>query len=77
LLELQEGYQFIPIDLYKAIPDPEKLTTDADIELQLREALISMYGFTAALFESTASEIQAGGEWDADYIAFDSLDNTE
>jgi hypothetical protein len=27
--------------MFKAIPDPEQTTTEADIELQLREALIS------------------------------------
>jgi hypothetical protein len=58
-LELQKQQQFIPIKLYKAIPDSEKLTTDEDIELQLREALISVYRFSTALFESTALGTQA------------------
>jgi hypothetical protein len=77
LLELQKGQQFIPIELYKAILDPEKLTTDADIELQLREALISAHGFSTASFESTTlgtKAIEPGNdEWDADYIAFEGL----
>ena len=33
--ELQKAHQFVPMELYEAIPDPEKLMTDADIELQL------------------------------------------
>ena len=33
--ELQKAHQFVLMELYEAIPDPEKLTTDADIELQL------------------------------------------
>jgi hypothetical protein len=78
LLELQKEQQFIPIELYKAIPDPEKLTTDADIELQLREALISIYRFNIASFESTVLETQAeagNNKWDADFIGFEDLDN--
>src|SRR5277367_3948134 len=38
---LQKAGGFIPMDMLEAIPDPEKTTTDADIDLQLREALIS------------------------------------
>jgi hypothetical protein len=37
---LKRAREFIPMDILEAIPDPEK-TTDADIDLQLREALIS------------------------------------
>jgi hypothetical protein len=66
--------------LYRAIPDLEKHTTDEDIELQLREALISVHGFTIASFKSIALEtqaIEAEDEWNADYIAFEGLnDNT-
>ena len=31
--ELQRAREFILIDMLKAIPDPEKTTTDADIDL--------------------------------------------
>ena len=78
LLELQKAHQFVPIELYEAIPDPEKLTSDTDIETQLQEALISTHGFTAASFESMALEtqaVEAGNEQDADYIAFEGLDD--
>jgi len=50
VLELQKAHQFVPIELYEAIPDPEKLTTDEEIEIQLRETLISIY---RASFDST------------------------
>jgi hypothetical protein len=39
--ELEKANSFILFELHKAIPDPEKDTTDADLELQLRETLIS------------------------------------
>jgi hypothetical protein len=77
ILELQKAQQFIPIELYEAIPDPEKLTTNEDIELQLQEALISAHGFTTTSFESIETQaIEAGNsEWDADYIAFEGMDD--
>jgi hypothetical protein len=33
--------EFVPFEMLKAIPDPEKMTTEADIEVQLQEALVS------------------------------------
>jgi hypothetical protein len=78
VLELQKAHQFIPIELYEAIPDPEKLITDADIELQLQEALISAHGFTTTSFESTVETpaVEArNNEWDADFIAFEGMDD--
>jgi len=39
--ELETANSFVPFELREAIPDPEKDTTDADIELQLQETLIS------------------------------------
>jgi len=38
---LEKTSEFVPIEMLKAIPDPEQTTTEADIELQLQEALIS------------------------------------
>ena len=38
---LQRAREFILIDILKAIPNPEKTTIDANIDLQLQEALIS------------------------------------
>ena len=64
------------MELYEAIPDPEKLTTDADIELQLQEALISTHGYNTASFEPVAPNAQAVSEWEADYIAFEGLDDS-
>src|SRR5436190_17082476 len=38
--ELEKANSFVPFELCEVIPDPEKDTTDVDIELQLRETLI-------------------------------------
>jgi hypothetical protein len=38
---LQKAKEFVPFHLLEAIPDPELSTTKADIDLQLRERLIS------------------------------------
>jgi hypothetical protein len=38
---LEKAGEFIPLDMLKAIPNPEKTATEADIEAQLQEALIS------------------------------------
>jgi hypothetical protein len=38
---LQKAKEFIPLELLKPIPDPELSITEADIDLQLRERLIS------------------------------------
>jgi hypothetical protein len=38
---LEKAGEFIPLDMLKAIPDPKKTTIEADIEVQLQEALIS------------------------------------
>ncbi|KFZ25495.1 hypothetical protein V502_00019 [Pseudogymnoascus sp. VKM F-4520 (FW-2644)] len=42
----EEGGLLIPIELLDCIPDPEKLATDEDIDLQVREILISKPGFS-------------------------------
>jgi hypothetical protein len=38
---LEKAKEFIPIGMLEAIPDPERITTEADIEAQLQEALVS------------------------------------
>jgi hypothetical protein len=38
---LEKAGNFIPLDMLEVIPDPEKTTTEADIEAQLQEALVS------------------------------------
>ena len=76
LQELEKVHQLIPIKLYEAIPDPEKLTTNADIELQLQETLISTHGYNSASFKPVAPNAQAESEWEADYIGFEGLDDS-
>jgi hypothetical protein len=38
---LEKAKEFVPLDMLEAILDPEKTTTETDIELQLQEALVS------------------------------------
>jgi hypothetical protein len=38
---LEKAGEFVPLDMLEAIPDPEKTTTEADIKVQLQEALVS------------------------------------
>ena len=38
---LEKAKEFVPVEMLKAIPDPEQTTTEADIKLQLQEALVS------------------------------------
>jgi hypothetical protein len=38
---LEKAGNFMPLDMLEAIPDPKKTTTEADIEAQLQEALVS------------------------------------
>jgi len=83
---LQKAKQFVPIEMLQAIPDPELSITEADIDLQLREALISTTAeidpeLDAALLkmETTGSDLDTGVEVDqfvsqADYISFSGLD---
>ena len=69
--------------MLQAIPDPELSITEADINLQLREALISTTAemdpeLDAALLkmETTGSDLDTGVEVvsQADYISFSGLD---
>jgi hypothetical protein len=38
---LEKVKEFIPVEMLEAIPDPERTTTEADIEAQLQEAVFS------------------------------------
>jgi hypothetical protein len=38
---LKKAKEFVPFEMLNSIPDPEKTTMEADIELQLQEALVS------------------------------------
>jgi hypothetical protein len=38
---LKRAKEFVPIGMLEAIPNPKQTTTDANIELQLQEALVS------------------------------------
>jgi hypothetical protein len=72
---------FIPPELLEPIPDPEKEVKEEDIELQLREALITMEEFSGVSFPSTESEgpIDPTLEFESqqDYISFTGLDTYE
>ena len=74
---LQRAREFIPMDILEAIPDPEK-TTDADIDLQLREALISTNTdmIDPGLMDSIINPEVQEGDYDdialqVDFVGFD------
>jgi hypothetical protein len=77
---ITKGKGIIPIKMLKAIPDPEKTTTEADIELQLQEALVStIAAINPSLDKSfcTTNAIEATEDaiaLQADYIPFDVSD---
>jgi hypothetical protein len=70
--ELEKANSFVPFELREAIPDPEKDTTDADIELQLRETLIS-----TQQYEYDDLEAVLDPALQADFISFEGLDNID
>ena len=61
MAELTRTTQFIPIELLKPIPDPEKLTTEEEIELQVQEALISIPGFNGYDIDEERPQFVVGG----------------
>jgi hypothetical protein len=80
---LEKAGEFIPLDMLEAIPDPEKTTTEADIELQLQEALVSTISaidpslddsFCATEAEAEAIEDRDPVAFQADYIPLDAGD---
>jgi hypothetical protein len=65
---LQKAQEYIPIEMLEAIPDPEQTTTDADIELQLQEALVST--IATDMIDPSLDSYKIDSEvQEADYIA--------
>ena len=58
---LQKAKEFVPIHLLEAIPDPKLSITEADIDLQLREALISTAVEIDLDLDTALQEIQTRG----------------
>jgi hypothetical protein len=58
---LQKAKEFVPFHLLEAIPDPELSTTEADIDLQLRERLISTSAEIDLDLDSTLQETKTMG----------------
>jgi hypothetical protein len=58
---LQKAKEFVLFHLLEAIPDPELSTTEADIDLQLRERLISTSAKIDLDLDSTLQEIKTMG----------------
>jgi hypothetical protein len=61
---LQKANQFVPIEMLQVIPNPELSVTEADIDLQLRETLISNVAATATIpidpeLEATLQSMEA------------------
>jgi len=61
---LQKSRQFIPVDLLQAIPDPELFITAADIDLQLRERMISISAEIDLDLDAALQEIETVGSLD-------------
>jgi hypothetical protein len=65
---LEKAKEFVPIDMLESIPDPEQTTTEADIELQLQEALVSTIAVIDPSLDN-AMEVVDDAAVQADYIA--------
>jgi hypothetical protein len=76
---LEKASKFIPLDMLEAIPDPEKTTTEADIEIQLQEALVSTIAvidpsLDSSFYATDAMEATDALALQADYIPLDASD---
>jgi hypothetical protein len=83
---LQRFKEFVPLEMLEAIPDPEKMTTEAEIEVLLQEALVSTIAaidpslddlfYTTVATEATeaAEAIEDPLALQADYIPLDASD---
>ena len=83
---LEKAQEFIPIKMLKAIPDPERTTTEADIEAQLQEALVSTIAaidpslddsFCVTVAKETTEAIEDLIATQADYIPLDADDDAD
>ena len=81
---LQKAGEFIPFEMLEAIPDPEMTITEADIEVQLQEALVSTIAAIDPSLDDSfcAMEAEAMKDHDPlalrlDYIPFDAGDMME
>ena len=84
---LQKAKQFVPVDLLQAIPDPKLSITEAEINLQLREALISTTAELGLDLDAALLNIETIGSSDdtqvgvdpiasqSDYVSLLGLDN--
>jgi hypothetical protein len=80
---LQRSKEFVPLKMLEAIPDPEKMTTEAEIEVLLQEALVS----TIAAIDPSLDDLFCATEaaeaiedplaLQADYIPLDASDMME
>jgi hypothetical protein len=69
---LEKAGEFIPIEMLRAIPDPEQTTTEADIELRLQEALVSTIAAIDPSLEDPAVQIDCIVS-NADFVGLDSM----
>jgi hypothetical protein len=71
---LQRSKEFVPLEMLEAIPNPEKTTTEADIEAQLQEALVSTIAAIDLSLDDSYCAVQFMEELEADYILLDTGD---
>jgi hypothetical protein len=68
---LQRSKEFVPLEMLEAIPNSEKTTTEADIEAQLQEALVSTIAAIDPSLDDLYCAVQLMEELEADYIPLD------
>ena len=66
---MEKAGEFVPLDMLEAIPNPEKTTTEADIEAQLQEALISTIAAIDPSLDTAMDTIMDDTGVQVDYIA--------
>jgi hypothetical protein len=71
---LEKASEFIPFEMLEAIPNPEKMTTEADIEVQLQEALVSTISAIDPSLDDSLCATEDPVALQADYIPLDAGD---
>jgi hypothetical protein len=66
---LEKAGEFVPFEMLEAIPDPEKSTTEADIEVRLQEALVSTIAAIDPSLDDSFYAIEAEAIEDRDPLA--------
>ena len=71
---LEKAGNFIPFNMLEAIPDPEKTTTEADVEVQLQEALVSTIAAIDPSLDDSFCATEDTIALQADYVPLNASD---